>query len=88
MDAFIHAFRRAADGSWTCVAPTTFDGLNGRMQVAPGTRLTPGTSFMGVDLARWLDSRARDATPAPGDRQSVQDPGKQEAPAGRRFPPA
>ena len=59
MDAFIHAFRRDTDGSWTCVAPTTFDGPNGRMQVAPGTCFMPGTSFMGIDLARWLDERAR-----------------------------
>jgi hypothetical protein len=61
MDGFIQAFRRDADGSWTCVAPTTFDGPNGRIQVAPGTRFTRGTAFMGVDLATWLDERARAA---------------------------
>ena len=32
---------------------TLIDG--NRMQVAPGTRFTRGTSFMGVDLAARLD---------------------------------
>jgi hypothetical protein len=51
------AFRRNADGSWTCVRATTFDGPNGRMQVPEGTTHKPGVLFMGVELARWLDQQ-------------------------------
>jgi hypothetical protein len=57
--SFIEAFQRGQDGSWTCVAPATFEGPNGRIQVAPGTRFTAGTAFMGVDLAKWLDEQER-----------------------------
>ena len=74
MDAFIQAFRRDADGSWTCVTPTTFDGPNGRMQVAPGTRFTRGTSFMGIDLAKWLDERSRAAPALDEMRKMGSDP--------------
>ena len=55
MEHLSHAFRRNADGSWTCVAPATLDGPNGRIQVTPGTTFARGTIFMGVDLAAWLD---------------------------------
>ena len=50
-------FRRNADGSWTCTAGTTFVGPNGRVQVTQGARFYPGRSFMGFDVARWLDER-------------------------------
>jgi hypothetical protein len=50
-------FRRNADGSWTCIAGTTFLGPNGRVQVPQGARFYPGRSFMGFDVARWLDER-------------------------------
>jgi hypothetical protein len=39
------------------VEPTTFDGPNGRIQVTPGTAFAPGTTFMGADLAKWLDEQ-------------------------------
>lgn len=51
------AFRRNADGSWTCVAPITIDHPQGRIEVTSGTRLARNTRFMGVDLAAWLEER-------------------------------
>lgn len=59
MKDFIKAFRRNADGSWTCIAPATLNGPGGRIQVTPGTTVAPGTIFMGVELVAWLESQAR-----------------------------
>ena len=58
MNHFVKHFRREPGGSWTCVTPTEFMGPNGRIQVTPGSRFAPGTRFMGVDLAAWLDEQA------------------------------
>ena len=55
-DHFIKAFVRASDGSWTCVAPATWEGPP-RIQVTAGKRFTRGTRFMGVDLAKLLDEQ-------------------------------
>lgn len=57
MEEFIKNFVREPDGSWVCVsaAETQLDG--GRVQVAPGTRFTRGTRFMGVDLAELLEAQ-------------------------------
>ena len=55
MRNFIKAFERNPNGSWTCIAPATLDGPNGRIQVAPGLIVLPGTIFMGIDLATWLE---------------------------------
>lgn len=49
------AFRHNPDGSWSCVAPVTLDHPKGRIQVTPGSTFTHGTSFMGIDVAEWLD---------------------------------
>jgi hypothetical protein len=56
MKNFYRAFVRNDDGSWTCVAPATLIHPGGRIQVAEGSRFYPGTNFMGVDIARWLDA--------------------------------
>jgi hypothetical protein len=53
------AFWRNEDGSWICIDPITLDHPNGRMQVSPGMTLYPGRTFMGVDLASWLDEQFR-----------------------------
>jgi hypothetical protein len=53
---FIKAFVRDPDGSWTCVAPATWEGPP-RVQVTIGLRFMPGTFFMGLDLARLLDEQ-------------------------------
>jgi hypothetical protein len=55
MEEFIHNFVREADGSWLCVRPAEAVLASGRIQVAPGSRFTRGTRFMGVDLAELLD---------------------------------
>jgi hypothetical protein len=55
MREFIKAFDRHPNGSWTCIAPATLNGPNGRIQVAPGLIVLPGTIFMGIDLASWLE---------------------------------
>jgi hypothetical protein len=52
---FITRFRREGAGNWLCVEPATLDLPQGRVQVAPGTRVTIGSRFMNVDLARMLD---------------------------------
>ena len=57
MDKFIKHFRRDSPGVWTCIEPATLDLPEGRVQVTPGTRLTRGTSFMNVDVARLLDEQ-------------------------------
>ena len=48
-------FVRNDDGSWTCIEATTVVHPRGRIQVTEGSRFYPGTNFMGVDLASWLD---------------------------------
>jgi hypothetical protein len=59
MRSLAEIFRRNSDGSWTCVEHATFEGPAGRMQVSPGTTFAPGTLFMNVDLAKWLDEEMR-----------------------------
>jgi hypothetical protein len=55
MEQFIKHFRRESGGVWVCVSPATLELTPGRVQVTAGTRLTIGTKFMNVDLARMLD---------------------------------
>jgi hypothetical protein len=57
MSEVLRAFRRESDGTWVCVEPTTFEGPNGRIQVAKGTRVAKGELFMGTDLSKWLDEQ-------------------------------
>jgi hypothetical protein len=56
-EKFIKRFRRESAGVWTCVAPATIDLPQGRVQVAPGTRVAKGSTFMNVDLASLLDKQ-------------------------------
>jgi hypothetical protein len=57
MTEFLRAFRREPNGTWVCVEPTTFEGPNGRVQVTPGTAFSRGSTFMGADMAKWLDEQ-------------------------------
>ena len=57
------AFYRNEDGSWICIDPVTIEHPKGRVQVSPGTMITPGVPFMGVDLAAWLDQQIRNSNP-------------------------
>jgi hypothetical protein len=54
-DTFVSHFCRNADASWTCTSAATVETPKGRIQVTQGSRFYPGTSFMGFDLARWLE---------------------------------
>ena len=58
-----NAFWRNQDGSWICIDPVTIEHPQGRMQVSPGTTITPGVPFMGIDLAAWLDQQLRNSNP-------------------------
>lgn len=51
------SFVREQDGAWLCVEAAELDLPSGRIQVAVGTRFTPGTRFMGVDIARLLEEQ-------------------------------
>ena len=55
MQDFIKHFVRDADGSWQCLERAELSTKMGRIQVTAGSRFSPGTTFMGVDLAKWLD---------------------------------
>ena len=57
MDKFIKHFMREGPGVWTCTNHATLLLDSGRIQVAPGTRFTRGTLFMGVELAKLLDEQ-------------------------------
>jgi hypothetical protein len=46
MEVFLRSFARNPDGSWTCVAPATLPRC-----------FLPGTEFMGIDLAGWLEQQ-------------------------------
>jgi hypothetical protein len=59
MDRFAKCFRREAEGVWICLQPATLELPHGRIQVAAGTRLTLGTRFMNMELARMLDDHYR-----------------------------
>lgn len=59
MGEFISNFVREPDGSWVCVKPAEAILHGGRVQVAPGSRFTRGTRFMGVDLAALLEAEYR-----------------------------
>lgn len=63
MNDFIKHFRRASDGAWLCFSNCEWDGPKGRVQVALGSRFMPGTSFMGIDLAKLLDEQCEKNKP-------------------------
>lgn len=65
MEEFVKHFIRDAQGGWLCVYAAELNLPSGRIQVTPGSRFTPGTTFMGVDLAKLLEAR-RDRELAPG----------------------
>jgi hypothetical protein len=55
METFIKQFVREGNGAWRCVEAAELQLAVGRIQVAPGTRFTKGTIFMGVDVAALLE---------------------------------
>lgn len=61
MEQFIKHFRRIAPGVWVCEKPASLDLPEGRVQVAPGERLTQGKKFMNVDLGARLEDHFQKA---------------------------
>jgi len=55
MSDLMQAFRRNADGSWTCVAATTLNQPSGPVRFTEGATFRPGTMFMGIKVANFLD---------------------------------
>jgi hypothetical protein len=55
MREFVKSFVREREGIWICVRPVTLTLAQGRIQVAPGTRFTRGSTFMDVEPAKLLD---------------------------------
>lgn len=66
METFLKKFARDETGAWVCLEAATLDGPNGRIQVTAGARFTRGTSFMGFDMARWLDEQTERVKRSPG----------------------
>jgi hypothetical protein len=58
MEPLFRAFRRNADGSWTCVAPVSIDGPHCPIEIKPGSTFAPGTRVEGRDIAAWIDEHA------------------------------
>ncbi len=56
---FMHAFRRNADGSWTCVEPITLVQPSGPVQFTQGATFRPESMFMGIKVAKFLDELAK-----------------------------
>jgi hypothetical protein len=50
------AFHRELDGSWRCVEAASFNHPSGHLQFTPGQVFGPEDVFMGVKVAKWLDS--------------------------------
>jgi hypothetical protein len=58
---FRRAFCKNDDGSWTCKEPATLSTPAGRVQVTQGSTFYPGTTFIGFDIASWLEAQLDDA---------------------------
>ena len=66
MQQFIRHFRREGVGAWVCIEAATLQLPQGRVQVAPGSRFTLGTSFMNVELAALLEAEYQRSQNHPG----------------------
>jgi hypothetical protein len=55
---FVSRFQRETTGSWTCTKPIQIDGPSGPLFINQGHSFSPGTLFLGIDLARELDRMA------------------------------
>jgi hypothetical protein len=50
------SFVRASDGRWTCIERAVLNYPTGSIEFRPGMTLGPEDSFMGVKVAKLLDS--------------------------------
>jgi hypothetical protein len=60
---FMQAFRRNADGSWTCVEPITLVRSSGPVHFSQGATFRPESMFMGIRVAKYLDELAKYPSP-------------------------
>ncbi len=51
------AFRRNTNGSWTCVKPVTIKGHYAQARLNPGTTVSRGANFAGLNLVAILDKQ-------------------------------
>jgi hypothetical protein len=52
------SFVRGSDGRWTCIEPVTLNYPPKAIQFRPGTTWGPEDRYMGVKVAKLLDSLA------------------------------
>lgn len=50
------SFERGTDGRWTCIEAVTLDLSTRSVPIKPGAVFGPEDSFMGVKVAKLLDS--------------------------------
>ena len=55
MKEFIEHFERDPSGAWLCISHAEISTVEGRIRVAEGTRLMPGTIILGVDIVQLLE---------------------------------
>jgi hypothetical protein len=65
MRYFARHFRRQPNGTWLCTSAAELITPKGRVQVTAGTCFAPGTTFMGIDIAQWLEAEAKKRAGAP-----------------------
>jgi len=61
----LNKFRYKSDGSWTCLERCTIEHPKGQIQVTADSRFMPGTVFLGVDVAAYLNEMRQAARTAP-----------------------
>ena len=54
-DDVASAFSSTPEGHWLCVRSVAVPIRSQTMQVEPGTVITRGTRYFGIELATWLD---------------------------------
>jgi hypothetical protein len=55
---FLKKFQRQPHGDWACTKPIKVDTPGGPLMINQGASFSPGTLFMGLDLAKELDQIA------------------------------
>ena len=66
MRNFMRGFDREREGVWRCKAFTSLNLPNGqKIEIAPGTVLTRGSRFMGLDVAELLEEQWKQDTAPP-----------------------
>ncbi|MDP6126670.1 MAG: hypothetical protein QF713_02880 [Dehalococcoidales bacterium] len=53
------AFDKDSEGRWTCVQGCSIEMGNKEIVFSEGMKFTKGTSYMGIDVAEWLDDNPK-----------------------------